>query len=207
MPQGFDQTPVIPVIAIARVEDAVPVVEALLEGGLATIEIALRTPNALAAIEAAAKALPEAKIGAGTVLRAADVTAALGAGARFLVSPGLTPDLAAAGIASGVPYLPGAVTPSEILAARELNFTFLKFFPAREAGGPALLRAYAPVFQGIAFCPTGGVTEENAAEYLSLPNVPLVGGTWIANRDAIEAKDWSGIARRAARAAALRAKL
>lgn len=205
MPQGFDQIPVIPVVAIARVEDAVPLVEALLEGGLATIEIALRTPNSLAAIEAAAKALPEAKIGAGTVLRAADVTAALSAGARFLVSPGLTPDLAAAGIASGVPYLPGAVTPSEILAARELNFTFLKFFPAREAGGPALLRAYAPVFQGIAFCPTGGVTEENAAEYLSLPNVPLVGGTWIATRDAIQAKDWSGIARRAARAAALRA--
>jgi 2-dehydro-3-deoxyphosphogluconate aldolase/(4S)-4-hydroxy-2-oxoglutarate aldolase len=203
MPQGFDQTPVIPVVTIDRVEDAVPVAEALLAGGLGTIEITLRTPHSLAAITAIAKALPGMMVGAGTVLRAADITASRNAGARFLVSPGLTPDLAAAGIASGLPYLPGAVTSSEILAARELNFTFLKFFPAREAGGPALLRAYAPVFQGIAFCPTGGVTEENAAEYLALPNVPVVGGTWVANREAIAAGDWAGITARAKRAAAL----
>jgi 2-dehydro-3-deoxyphosphogluconate aldolase/(4S)-4-hydroxy-2-oxoglutarate aldolase len=116
----------------------------------------------------------------------------------------LTPDLAAAGIASGLPYLPGAVTASEILAARELNFTFLKFFPAREAGGPALLRSFAPVFQGIVFCPTGGINEENVGAYLALPNVPVVGGTWVANREAIEARDWSGITARAKRAAALR---
>jgi 2-dehydro-3-deoxyphosphogluconate aldolase / (4S)-4-hydroxy-2-oxoglutarate aldolase len=204
MPQPFDQTPVIPVVTINRVEDAVPLAEALLEGGLGTIEVTLRTPHSLAAIEAIAKALPVAMIGAGTVLRSADVTASKNAGAKFLVSPGLTPDLAAAGIASGLPYLPGAVTASEILAARELNFTFLKFFPAREAGGPALLRSFAPVFQGIVFCPTGGINEENVGEYLSLPNVPVVGGTWVANREAIEARDWSGITARAKRAAALR---
>jgi 2-dehydro-3-deoxyphosphogluconate aldolase/(4S)-4-hydroxy-2-oxoglutarate aldolase len=203
MPQGFDQTSVIPVVTLHRIEDAVPLAEALLEGGLGTIEVTLRTPHSLAAISAIARALPAAMVGAGTVLRTADITAARNAGARFLVSPGLTPDLAAAGIASGLPYLPGAVTPSEILAARELNFTFLKFFPAREAGGPALLRAYAPVFQGIAFCPTGGVTEDNAAEYLALPNVPVVGGTWIAPHAAIEARDWPGITARAKRAAAL----
>ena len=204
MPQPFDQTPVIPVVTITRVEDAVPLAEALLEGGLGTIEVTLRTPHSLAAIEAIAKALPVAMIGAGTVLRSADITAAKNAGAKFLVSPGLTPDLAAAGIASGLPYLPGAVTSSEILAARELNFTFLKFFPARDAGGPALLRSYAPVFQGIMFCPTGGINEENVHEYLSLPNVPVVGGTWVATKEAIESGDWAGISARAKRAAALR---
>jgi len=182
----------------------VPLAEALLEGGLGIIEVTLRTPHSLAAIEAIARALPVAMVGAGTVLRSADVTAAKSAGARFLVSPGLTPDLAASGMASGLPYLPGAVTASEIMAARELNFTFLKFFPAREAGGPALLRAYAPVFQGIVFCPTGGITADNVGEYLALPNVPVVVGTWVANREAIEARDWSGITARARRAAALR---
>jgi 2-dehydro-3-deoxyphosphogluconate aldolase/(4S)-4-hydroxy-2-oxoglutarate aldolase len=203
MPHGFESTSVIPIITLDRVEDAVPVAEALLEGGLGTIEVTLRTPASLAAIAAIAKALPEARVGAGTVLRTADITAARDAGARFLVSPGLTSDLAAAGLASGLPYLPGAVTSSEILAAREMSFTFLKFFPAREAGGPAMLRAYAAVFQGIVFCPTGGVTEENAAEYLALPNVPLVGGTWVANAEAIGSRDWRGIAARAKRAAAL----
>ena len=204
MSQVFDQTPVIPVVTIGRVEDAVPLAETLLEGGLGTIEVTLRTPHSLAAIEAIAKALPAVMVGAGTVMRSADVTAARNAGARFLVSPGLTPDLAASGMASGLPYLPGAVTASEILAARELNFTFLKFFPAREAGGWALLRAYAPVFPGILFCPTGGINEENVGEYLALPNVPVVGGTWVANKDAIEARDWAGITQRAKRAAALK---
>jgi 2-dehydro-3-deoxyphosphogluconate aldolase/(4S)-4-hydroxy-2-oxoglutarate aldolase len=204
MPQGFDQISVIPIVTLHRVEDAVPLTEALLEGGLGTIEVTLRTASSLTAIAAIARALPEARIGAGTVLRAADITDACNAGARFLVSPGLTPDLAAAGIASGLPYLPGAVTASEILAAREMNFTFLKFFPARESGGPAMLRAYASVFQGIVFCPTGGVNEENAAEYLALPNVPLVGGTWIASAEAIQARDWNGITARAKRAATLR---
>jgi 2-dehydro-3-deoxyphosphogluconate aldolase/(4S)-4-hydroxy-2-oxoglutarate aldolase len=203
MSQLFDNTPVIPVLTIDRLEDAMPIAEALLEGGLGTIEIALRTPHSLAAIEVIAARLPMMQVGAGTVLRSADVTAAKNAGARFLVSPGLTADLAAAGIASGLPYLPGAVTASEILAARELSFSFLKFFPAHEAGGAALLRAYAPVFQGIMFCPTGGITEANAPEYLALPNVPVVGSTWVASREAIEARDWSGIAARAKRAAAL----
>jgi 2-dehydro-3-deoxyphosphogluconate aldolase/(4S)-4-hydroxy-2-oxoglutarate aldolase len=204
MPSFFDRTPVIPVVTIDRAENAVPLAEALLAGGLPMIEITLRTPSALAALEAVAKAVPDAIAGAGTVLRAADIAAANSAGARFLVSPGLTAELAAAATAAGLPYLPGAVTASEILAACALDFSFLKFFPAREAGGAAMLRAYAPVFPGVRFCPTGGVNEENAVDYLGLPNVPVVGGTWVASREAIEARDWAGITARAKRAAALR---
>jgi len=204
MPQPFDHTPVIPVLTIERVEDAIPLATALIEGGLNALEVTLRTPNALAVIEKIARELPEALVGAGTVLRPADVTAAKNAGAKFLVSPGLTQSLAAAGISSGLPFLPGASTPSEVLTAREFGFSFLKFFPAKESGGVAMLKAWAPVFAGIVFCPTGGVTEENAVEYLALPNVPVVGGTWVANAEAIRTGDWAGILERAKRAAKLR---
>ncbi|HVJ51309.1 MAG TPA: bifunctional 4-hydroxy-2-oxoglutarate aldolase/2-dehydro-3-deoxy-phosphogluconate aldolase [Aliidongia sp.] len=204
MPHSFDRHPVIPVLILERAEDAIPTAEALLEGGLSVIEITLRTPHSLEAIKRIAAKLPEMHVGAGTVLRPTDVTASKNAGAQFLVSPGLTTDLAAAGIASGLPYLPGAVTPTEIMAAREFGFSFLKFFPAREFGGPAMLRNYASVFPGIAFCPTGGIADAEAASaYLALPNVPVVGGTWIAPRDAITARDWAGIAARAREAAAL----
>jgi len=204
MPQPFDHTPVIPVLTIERVEDAIPLATALIEGGLNALEVTLRTPNALAVIEKIARELPDALVGAGTVLRPADVTAAKNAGAKFLVSPGLTQSLAAAGIASGLPFLPGAVTPTEVLTAREFGFSFLKFFPAKEFGGVAMLKAWAPVFAGIVFCPTGGVTLENAVDYLALPNVPVVGGTWIANAQAIRDKDWSGILARAKQAFKLR---
>ena len=204
MPQPFDHTPVIPVLTIERVEDAIPLATALIEGGLNALEVTLRTASALAVIEKIARDLPHALVGAGTVLRTADVTAAKNAGAKFLVSPGLTQSLAAAGIASGLPYLPGAVTPSEVMIAREFGFSFLKFFPAKEYGGVAMLKAWAPIFPGIEFCPTGGVSEANAAEYLALPNVPVVGGTWVANAEAIRSGDWAGIRERALRASKLR---
>jgi 2-dehydro-3-deoxyphosphogluconate aldolase / (4S)-4-hydroxy-2-oxoglutarate aldolase len=197
----FRQTKVIPVVTIERESDAVPLARALARGGLKLIEVMLRTPAALAAIAAIAHDVPEVVVGAGTILRDSDVTRALAAGAHFLVSPGLTPELAAAGLASEVPFIPGAITPSEVILARDLGFSFLKFYPAAGAGGVATLRNYAAVFAGTVFCPTGGVTGENAADYLALPNVPLVGGAWMAPAEAILAGDWSGITERARHAA------
>jgi len=199
----FRGTRVIPVLTIEREGDAVPLARALARGGLGVIEVTLRTPVALAAIAAIARALPEATVGAGTVLRAADVTRACDAGARFLVSPGLTGELAAAGLASGVPYIAGAMTPSEVMEARDLGFSLLKFYPAAGAGGAATLRNYALVFAGIAFCPTGGVTAENAGDHLRLPNVPMVGGSWMVPPDALAAGDWTAIEERARQAALL----
>ncbi len=196
----FRETKVIPIVTIEREGDAVPLARALARGGLNVIEVTLRTPAALAAISAIARDVPEVVVGAGTVLRDSDVTHALSAGARFLVSPGLSPELAAAGLASEVPFIPGAITPSEVIMARDLGFSFLKFYPAAGAGGVATLRNYALVFAGIAFCPTGGVTGENAREYLALSNVPMVGGAWMATPEAIAAADWSGITERARRA-------
>jgi 2-dehydro-3-deoxyphosphogluconate aldolase/(4S)-4-hydroxy-2-oxoglutarate aldolase len=204
MHEIFHGTSVIPVVTIARAADAVPLATALLRGGLRVIEVTLRTPEAPAAIRAIARALPDAVVGAGTVLTGADVSRAVEAGARFLVSPGLTPDLVAAGLGSELPYIPGAVTPSEILAAREHGFSLLKFFPAAASGGVEALRQLAPVFAGIAFCPTGGVGAENAGHYLSLANVPMVGGSWMAPAEAIAAQDWAGIEEKTRRAAALR---
>ena len=198
----FRQTKVIPVVTIEREADAVPLARALARGGLKLIEVTLRTPAALAAIAAIAHDVPEVVVGAGTILRDSDVTRALAAGAHFLVSPGLTPELAAAGLASEVPFIPGAITPSEVILARDLGFSFLKFYPAAGAGGVATLRNYALVFAGTVFCPTGGVTGENAPDYLALPNVPLVGGAWMAPPEAILVGDWSGITERARRAAA-----
>jgi 2-dehydro-3-deoxyphosphogluconate aldolase / (4S)-4-hydroxy-2-oxoglutarate aldolase len=197
----FRETKVIPVVTIEREADAVPLARALARGGLNVLEVTLRTPAAPSAIAAIARDVPEVVVGAGTILRGSDVTRALGAGARFLVSPGLTPELAAAGLASEVPFIPGAITPSEVILARELGFSFLKFYPAGGAVGVTTLRNYALVFSGTVFCPTGGVTGENAREYLALPNVPLVGGAWMATPEAIAAGDWTGIAERARSAA------
>ena len=203
MQEIFQGTTVIPVVTIARAADAVPLAEALLRGGLRVIEVTLRTVEATAAIRAIARALPDVVVGAGTVLSGADVTRAVEAGARFLVSPGLTSDLVAAGLGSELPYIPGAVTPSEVIAARELGFSLLKFFPAVAFGGIEALRQLAPVFPGIAFCPTGGVGAANAAHYLALANVPMVGGSWMASAEAVEAQDWTGIEKRAREAARL----
>lgn len=199
----FRNTSVIPVLTIEREADAAPLARALFEAGLRVIEVTMRTPAAAAAMAAIARALPAVVVGAGTLLRAADVGEAVRAGARFLVSPGMVPELAAAALAAELPYLPGVATPSEIMAARALGVCVMKFFPAEAIGGAGFLRALAPVFPGIAFCPTGGITEANAADYLSLPNVPLVGGSWMAPREAIAAGDWNRIRRLAERAAAI----
>jgi len=197
----FRGVSVIPVLTIDRERDAVPLARALFEGGLPVIEIALRTPAATAAIAAIARELPQVAVGAGTLLRAADVGRAVQAGARFLVSPGMTPELAASALATEIPYLPGVATPSEIMAARALGICIMKLFPAEALGGVGFLRALAPVFSGIAFCPTGGIDERSAGDYLALPNVPFVGGSWMAPRDALLAGDWARVRRLAERAA------
>src|SRR5437588_799422 len=165
---------VLPVVTIERLRDAVPLARALFEGGLRVIEVTLRTAAAASAIAAIARELPQIIVGAGTLLRAADVATAVHAGARFLVSPGLTPELAATALAAELPYLPGIATPSEVMAARALGVCVMKFFPAEALGGAAYLRALAPVFPGIAFCPTGGIDADKAAGYLGLPNVAMV---------------------------------
>lgn len=194
---------VIPVLSIERERDAVPLARALYEGGLSVLEVTFRTEAAVAAIEAIARELPQVTVGAGTLLRAADVAAAVKAGAKFLVSPGTTPQLAGAALATDLPYLPGVATPSEIMAARALGICVMKLFPAEAMGGVAMLRALAPVFPGIEFCPTGGIDERLAEHYLALPNVPMVGGSWMAPRDAINSGDWGRIRRLAERAAAI----
>ncbi|HWB47740.1 MAG TPA: bifunctional 4-hydroxy-2-oxoglutarate aldolase/2-dehydro-3-deoxy-phosphogluconate aldolase [Stellaceae bacterium] len=199
----FRGASVIPVLSIEHERDAVPLARALYAGGLRVIEVTFRTAAAAAAIAAIAAESPQVTVGAGTLLRAADVAAAVAAGAKFLVSPGTTPELAAAALATELPYLPGVATPSEIMAARALGVCVMKLFPAEALGGVALLRALAPVFPGIAFCPTGGVDERTAGHYLALPNVPMVGGSWMVPRDAIAAGDWDRIRRLAERAAAI----
>jgi 2-dehydro-3-deoxyphosphogluconate aldolase / (4S)-4-hydroxy-2-oxoglutarate aldolase len=199
----FRGVSVIPVLTVERAPEALPLARALYDGGLRVIEIALRTPAATAAIAAIARELPQVAVGAGTLLRAADVAAAVDAGARFLVSPGLTSELAASALATELPYLPGVTTPSEVMAARALGICVMKLFPAEALGGCDLLRALAPVFPGVAFCPTGGIDERRAADYLALLNVAMVGGSWMAPRDAIAAGDWQRIRRLAERAAAI----
>lgn len=199
----FRGVSVIPVLTIDRERDALPLARALFEGGLPVIEIALRTPVATAALAAIARELPQVVVGAGTLLRAADVGRAVQAGARFLVSPGMTAELAASALATELPYLPGVATPSEIMAARALGICVMKLFPVEALGGIGFLRALAPVFPGVAFCPTGGVDECSAGEYLALANVPFVGGSWMAPREAILAGDWARVRRFAERAAAI----
>ena len=201
----FRDISVIPVLTIERERDAVPLARALFEGGLSVIEITLRTGAAPAAIAAITRELPQIIVGAGTLLRAADIATAVHAGARFLVSPGLTPELASAALSAELPYLPGVATPSEVMAARALGICVMKLFPAEALGGAAWLKALAPVFPGVAFCPTGGIDEASAVEYLALPNVPMVGGSWMAPKDAVAAGDWARIRRLTERAATISA--
>jgi 2-dehydro-3-deoxyphosphogluconate aldolase/(4S)-4-hydroxy-2-oxoglutarate aldolase len=196
----FRGVAVVPVITIEREEDAVPLARALVDGGLRLIEVTLRTQAAPAAIAAIVRDLPDIVVGAGTVQRPADVVQACGAGARFLVSPGMTAELVAAALATELPYIPGVATASEVMAARDLGLSFLKLFPAEAVGGLAFLRALAPVFSGVAFCPTGGIDERSAGEYLALPNVPMVGGSWMAPKEAVAARDWARVRRLAERA-------
>ncbi|MEV6985851.1 bifunctional 4-hydroxy-2-oxoglutarate aldolase/2-dehydro-3-deoxy-phosphogluconate aldolase [Sphaerisporangium sp. NPDC051017] len=201
----LDLAPVIPVVVIDDAETAVPLARALVTGGLPVIEVTLRTPAALGAIERIAAEVPEAMIGAGTVRTPADVRASVDAGAKFLVSPGTTPALADAMQGGGLPFLPGAATASEVLALAERGLTELKFFPAGPAGGVAYLKALAGPIPEVRFCPTGGIRPDNAREYLALPNVGCVGGTWLTPPDALSSGDWARVEKLAAEAAALRA--
>ena len=185
--------PVIPVLKIDDAGNAVPLARALARGGLPVIEITMRTPDALEAIRRAAAEVPEAVVGAGTILTAAQFEQAAAAGSKFIVSPGATREVFAAARGSAVPLLPGAITPSEMMAALEEGLDFLKFFPAEQAGGAAFLKSLASPFAGLRFCPTGGVTAGNATDYLSLPNVICVGGSWVAPDDAVKSGDWARI--------------
>jgi len=196
--------PVIPVIVLQRLEHAVPLAEALLAGGVKVLEVTLRTPAALRCIEAIAKAVPQALVGAGTIRSAADARAARDAGSVFGVSPGYTVAVGAACRDAGLPLLPGVATASEVMAAMADGLSFLKFFPASAAGGLPLLKALHGPFPDVRFCPTGGITPESAPSYLALANVPVCGGSWLTPNDAIEAGDWSRITRLARAAALLR---
>lgn len=198
--------PVMPVIVIHDLAHAEPLAKALFKGGIKVFEVTLRTDVALDAIRIMRDAVPEAIVGAGTVTSPDELEAALGAGAMFAVTPGLTRELAESATGPALPLLPGVMTPGELMAARDLGFDALKLFPAREAGGVGMLRAMAGPFPDMLFCPTGGVTLETAPSYLELPNVACVGGTWLAPTDRMEAGDWEGITRLAQQASALRVK-
>jgi 2-dehydro-3-deoxyphosphogluconate aldolase/(4S)-4-hydroxy-2-oxoglutarate aldolase len=196
--------PVIPVLTITDLEHAVPLARALCAGGLKVLEITLRTPAALASIEAMRRAVPDAVVGVGTLTRAVDFAAADRAGAQFGVTPGLTPDLAAASRGARFPLLPGVMTPTELIAARNAGFTVLKLFPAEQAGGIGMLRALGAPFPDVLFCPTGGITRATAPEYLALSNVVCVGGSWVAPGAMLAAGDWRGIEALARDAAGLK---
>ncbi|GGX17653.1 bifunctional 4-hydroxy-2-oxoglutarate aldolase/2-dehydro-3-deoxy-phosphogluconate aldolase [Streptomyces noursei] len=200
-PSVLDLAPVIPVVVLQDAADAVPLARALVAGGLPAIEVTLRTPAALDAISAIADEVPEAAVGAGTLLAPEQVAAAGAAGARFLVSPGWSPRLLGALRDSGLPFLPGVSTTSEVVTLLDEGVTELKFFPAEAAGGTAYLRSLAAPLPQARFCPTGGIGPASAPSYLALPNVGCVGGTWMLPADALAAKDWArveGLAREAA---------
>ena len=197
-------SPVIPVIAIDDIRHAVPMAQALVDGGIRVLEVTLRTRHGLAAIRAIAEQVPEAILGVGTLTRPEDFSAARDAGAVFGVSPGLTRDLVQAAQASGLPLLPGVMTPSEILAAREAGFFQLKLFPAIPAGGVGMLNAIAGPLPDVLFCPTGGVSQENAPQFLACKNVACVGGSWLTPRELLAAGDWDRIRALATAAAGLR---
>ena len=202
--QVMQDAPVIPVIVLNDVAHAVPMARALVAGGIRMLEVTLRTPAALACIEAIAKAVPEAVVGAGTVRTKADAQAAANAGALFAVSPGYTSTVGQACRDAGMSLLPGVATGGEIMMAQEDGFTELKFFPAMQAGGPAMLKAWSGPFFDVKFCPTGGVTLQNAPEFLALPNVVCVGGSWLVPADAMAAGDWARITQLARDTASLK---
>lgn len=185
--------PVIPVIVIETLEQAVPLARALVAGGVRVLEVTLRTPVALDAVRAISAEVPDALVGVGTVTTPAQLDAAREAGACFAVSPGLTPALAEAARRGALPLLPGVMTPSEVMRARDAGFTELKLFPAQQAGGAAMLRALHGPFPELKFCPTGGVTPANARDLLALPNVACVGGSWLTPPAALAAGDWAAI--------------
>lgn len=200
----LDSGPVVAVLAVDDVDSGLWLAEALVEGGVRTLEVTLRTPAALAAVSAIRQRVPDALVGTGTVLNAADLQRSLDAGAVFAVSPGVTPSLLAAAAASPLPFLPGVSDASSLMLALEAGFDRLKFFPAEQSGGIAMLRALAGPFAQVRFCPTGGVSASNAASYLALSNVACVGGSWVAPRDAVSQRDRAAIVTLARETGALR---
>jgi 2-dehydro-3-deoxyphosphogluconate aldolase / (4S)-4-hydroxy-2-oxoglutarate aldolase len=185
--------PVIPVLTVASVEDGLAQAKALVAGGLYAIEVTLRTPSALEAIRAIAKNVPDAVVGAGTIISVDQINQAVAAGAKFLVSPGAPAALAKAAAQSPVPFLPGCATASEAMALRELGFRALKLFPAEAAGGAKLLASLAAPLPDLRFCPTGGIDLQKAPEYLKLPNVHCVGGSWMLQKAALAAGDYLAV--------------
>lgn len=196
--------PVIPVIVIHRFEDAVPLAQALVDGGVRVLEVTLRTPVALKCMEAIVRAVPGAIVGAGTVRCVADARAAKDAGCQFAVSPGYLGSIGQVCREIDLPLLPGVATSSEVMQANADGYDFLKFFPATATGGIPLLKAFAGPFADVAFCPTGGITLESAPQFLALPNVKVCGGSWLTPPDAVASGDWARITRLAVEASALR---
>lgn len=196
--------PVVPVLIVEDAKTAVPLARALVAGGLKAIEITLRTDAALEAVRLVAQEVEGAVVGAGTILNAAHYAAAVDAGSQFIVSPGTTQELLDVARQSDIPLLPGAATASEVMALREEGYKVLKFFPAEQAGGAAYLKALSSPLAGTLFCPTGGISLKNAMDYLSLPNVVCVGGSWVAPKELVTAGDWAGITKLASEAAALK---
>jgi 2-dehydro-3-deoxyphosphogluconate aldolase/(4S)-4-hydroxy-2-oxoglutarate aldolase len=199
---GFNSR-VVPVIVITDVLQAVPVAQALLDGGIDVMEITLRHSAGLAAIEAVARQVPLMHVGAGTVTRAEDMQGVQSAGARFALSPGCSDALVQAALDCKLPFIPGVMTPSEVMRARELGFGLMKLFPAAQAGGTAMLKALAGPLGDVLFCPTGGISTENMNDFLQLPNVAMVGGSWLTPADALARGDWALITRLAKQAMAL----
>lgn len=185
--------PVVPVIVVRRLEQAVPLARALVAGGIGVLEITLRTPVALEAIRAVAREVPEALVGAGTVTRGDELEAVAAAGGAFAISPGLTPGLLEAGNFGPIPLIPGVATVSELMTGLAQGYDHFKFFPAGPAGGVKMLQAFAGPFPQVVFCPTGGISAANYREYLALPTVACIGGSWVAPEAAVEAGDWAGI--------------
>lgn len=211
MPSASDRSlelvtisPVLPVVVVDALDQAVSTARALAAGGIPVVELTLRTPVALDAIRAISAEVPQVTIGAGTVTSPDTVKQAVEAGAQFLVSPGCTPTLLAAMRESGLPFLPGTATVSEAIAVLETGHRAMKFFPAEASGGATYLSALPTVIPDAVFCPTGGVSPANASTYLALPNVACVGGSWLTPKDALAAGDWERVADLAAAAAALR---
>jgi 2-dehydro-3-deoxyphosphogluconate aldolase / (4S)-4-hydroxy-2-oxoglutarate aldolase len=189
----FQQARIIPVLTIDDVESGIGLARALAAGGMPVIEVTLRTRGALEAVKAIKASVPDAVVGVGTVVRLQDVRSAVDAGARFAVSPGLSEELAKAAADAKLPYMPAVQTGSEIMTARRLGFTTLKFFPARPAGGVAALKAFAPVFPDVAFCPTGGIGADDFRDYLKLENVMAVGGSWMVPAELARRRDWRAV--------------
>lgn len=203
----FSQGPVVPVLVIKDVENAVPIAKALIAGGIRVLEVTLRTPSAIEVIRKIANEVPEALIGAGTVTNRAQLKQVEDAGALFAISPGMTPDLLAAGNEGGIALIPGVSSISELMKAVDFGYTHLKFFPAEASGGIKALKAIGGPFPDVAFCPTGGISPENYLDYLALPNVRCAGGSWLVPEDAVAAGDWQRITELAKEAIAGAAKV